>query len=258
MPHPPDYQHILTDLSGGILSLTLNRPDRKNALNLGMYAALAEQLSTAQEQGARVILIQGTAGCFTSGNDLADFAADTPLDENHPGTIFMHRLLACPLPIIAAVEGLAIGIGTTMLLHCDLIYAHPQTRFKLPFVSLGLVPEFAASHLLPLQVGHRKACEWLLLADFFSAAEALDAGLLNAVIEAPAELAQKQAQKMAALPPAALRTSKSLIKAAQHKATKQAMQAESPALNQALKAPEFAEAITAFKQKRPPNFSTFN
>lgn len=241
-----------------VLELVLNRPDKKNAINLAMYQILADQIAAAPEKGVRVILIHGEGDCFTSGNDLADFASGSDLSAgDNPITLFIKTVRSCPIPIVVAVQGIAVGIGTTLLLHSDLVYADNNAKFRLPFVNLGLCPEFASSLLLPRLAGHAKAAEWLMLGEFFSAQEAQEAGLVNAVVEDALALARERANKLALQPPAALRQTKALLKAPGREELDEVINKEIEVFSQALQGPEFAEAATAFFEKRAPDFSTF-
>ena len=206
---------IVAEQQDGLLTLTFNRPDKRNALNTDMYRALTQALRQAtQDDAVHVLLIQGQRDCFTAGNDLADFLGKSSLDADDPILQFLHTLADFPKPVIAAVGGPAVGIGTTLLLHCDLVYLGDNARLQLPFVELGLVPEFASSLLLPRAVGHLKAAELLLLAEAIDADEALRLGLANRVVAADEllALARDQGLKLAAKPPKALQKSKALLK----------------------------------------------
>ena len=173
---------ILSELNEGILTLTFNRPNRKNALTLAMYTTLAEELSQAKEKSeVRAVVITGHGDAFTSGNDLKDFMQNPPQSLDTPVFAFLKEMLEFPKPILAAVNGAAIGIGTTMLLHCDFVYAHNEVVFQMPFIRLGLVPEAGSSYLLPLMAGHRKASELLLLGEKFDAQTAQEVGIINQV-----------------------------------------------------------------------------
>jgi enoyl-CoA hydratase/carnithine racemase len=196
---------------------------------------------------------------FTAGNDLEDFMQSPPLDADSAVGRFMQSLLACDKPVVAAVTGPAIGIGATMLLHCDLVYVSDQSRLVLPFVNLGLVPEFASSLLLPWRLGHARAAEKLLLGEPISGAEAAALGLATAVLAASEVLphARRMAERFNALPPGAVRDTKRLMRAGFSAAVAGAMQAESAIFAQRLRSPEAMEAMQAFFQKRRPDFSKF-
>lgn len=251
-------EELLIHREDRVVTLTMNRPERKNAINVAMYRALTEAISEAGEDGSRVIVLTGAGGNFTSGNDLADFAeAANVLDRDNPIAHFINAVLNCPIPLVVAVEGVAVGIGTTLLLHSDLVFAAPSAKFRLPFVNLGLCPEFASSHVLPRLAGHVKAAEWLMLGEFFTTNDAKEAGLINAIDDAPLSLAQAKAKQLAAQPPAALRNAKRLMKSTQIGVLESIIQQEFQTFGEALKGPEFAEAATAFFEKRPADFSAF-
>lgn len=253
------HSFIATTLSEQVLEIRLCRPERKNALNLSMYEHLANELTAAAENSAiRVAILTGSDGCFTSGNDLQDFIEgfDDSSSES-PMARFLWAFTTFPKPIIVAIDGPAIGIGTTLLLHCDLAYASPTSEFKLPFASLGLCPEYASSFLLPRLVGYAKASEWLLLGQSISAEEAAAAGLINAVVDAPLNYARDQAKALAKMPPTALRRTKALLKAPLLPRVQKVIFTEADAFVKLLQGPEFAEAVTAFFEKRPADFSKF-
>ena len=253
-------EFIQTRREGAIVSIALNRPEKKNAITAAMYGALAAALNrAATEEGVRVLLLHGLGGAFTAGNDLADFAAAPPRTDDGPASRFLREIAHFEKPLVAAVEGVAVGIGTTMLLHCDLVYAAPQTRFALPFVNLGLVPEAASSYLLPRIAGWQRAAELLMLGEAFGAEEALAAGMVNAIV-APERLLQtamEAAQKLAGKPPFALRQTKRLMKQAQVDHIDRAMRDEARVFAQCLQSPEAKEAFAAFFEKRKPDFSQF-
>ena len=250
--------HVRAQRDGHVLHLTLARPEKKNALTRAMYATLADELEAAATDAAvRVVLLSGDGGAFTAGNDLFDFMMDPPRDETSPVFRFLRAAVGFPKPLIAAVEGVAIGIGTTLLLHCDLAYAAPDARFKMPFVDLGLVPEAASSLLIPRLAGGVRAAELLLLGDVFSAEAAREIGLVNAVVEAPTVHALAVAARLAAKPPAAVRQSKALLRAPTADAVVQTMEAEARLFIERLQSPEAQEAFTAFMEKRAPDFSSF-
>lgn len=250
-------QTIRSRTEQGILEISMCRPARKNALNLAMYEEMARLLTeTAEDASVRVVIITGSDHCFTSGNDLQDFINGAQLNfSDSPLGRFLWALTTYPKPVIAAVEGVAIGIGTTMLLHCDLVYASADSEFKLPFAQLGLCPEYASSFLLPRLVGYVKACEWLMLGQSFTAEEAFQSGLLNQITPQPLAAANEQAARMVKMPPAALRRTKAMIKAPLMPRVQKVMMAEAEAFVEALQGPEFAEAASAFFEKREPNFT---
>jgi enoyl-CoA hydratase/carnithine racemase len=251
--------HIVTTTADRVLQIRMNRPEKKNALTLAMYTAMREALASADgDPSVRVIVISGVDGCFTSGNDLADFLQNPALGGESPAIRFLQALSTAGKPVIAAVTGLAVGIGVTMLLHCDLVYAADSATFQLPFVNLGVVPEAASSMLLPRLLGHQRAAELLLLAEKFDAATAHDLGLVNAVRPA-SELAgfvQQRAAALAAKPPSSLRLTKALMKRDQESVPAR-MAEEGKHFSNQLTSPEAREAMEAFMQRRQPDFSRF-
>ncbi len=254
-------ENLLTKTADGVLHLTLNRPEKKNALTLAMYEGLTDALDGAVgDPDVRVVLLSGAGGAFTAGNDLFDFLNDPPKDETSPVFRFLRAVSTFPKPLVAAVEGHAIGIGTTVLLHCDLAYAAPSARFQLPFVNLGLVPEAASSLLLPKTVGTKKAAELLLFGDPFSANDALAAGLINAVVQkgSVADYALERAQALARKPPASLRLTKALLRSVDADAVSRTIVDEGAHFMRALTGPEAQEALGAFLEKREPDFSQFD
>ena len=251
---------IKTATLNGVATIEIARPEKKNALTQAMYQAMADALAAAQADPAvRALLITGQPGIFTSGNDIEDFMQRPPQGLDSPVYRFMQALLDFEKPVVAAVTGAAIGIGTTLLLHCDFVVVSDESRLALPFVSLGLVPEFASSVLIPQLMGHVKAAEKLLLGDPFTGAEAVDCGLANAVLPAPEVVghARRLAERFNSLPPAAVRESKRLMRAGQREQVRAAMAAESEVFSQRLRSPEAKEAFQAFFQKRRPDFSSF-
>jgi len=251
--------HIKTENKDGILFLAFNRPDKKNAITLDMYRAFTAALKSAQADAAvRVVLVHGEGTAFTAGNDLADFLS-VPIDENSPLPPFLDALTHFEKPLVAAVTGPAVGIGTTMLLHCDLAYCDTTAKFAMPFTNLGLVPEGGSSYLLPRIAGQARAAELLMLGDPFSGAKAKEAGLINDVVapEKLMETALAAAKKLAAQPPTALRLTKSLLKRWSRETMDRAVSAELDIFAQQLRGPEAKEAMTAFFEKRKPDFSKF-
>lgn len=253
---------ILVHAETGVLTLTFNRIDKKNSITRAMYAALADGLEqAAQDPLVRVVLLQGDATVFSAGNDIADFQAapNQPAEprEQQPVWRFLHAIATFPKPLVAAVCGPAVGVGTTLLLHCDLVYAGDNAAFALPFVNLGLVPEAASSLLLPKLLGYQRAAEALLLGEPFTAEAALEVGLVNRVVP-PTEcnaVAQQQARKLAAKPLAALIETKRLMKGAQQDAVLARMQVEGELFTRMLRGPAAREAMAAFMEKRKPDFS---
>ncbi|ENY73700.1 enoyl-CoA hydratase/isomerase [Aeromonas diversa CDC 2478-85] len=241
-------QVIERNCQDGVLTLTLTRPHKRNALNTRMYQELTQALQAAREDEAtRVVLIQGSEECFTAGNDLADFLGKESLGEDDPILSFLHTLADFPKPVVAAAAGPAVGIGTTLLLHCDLVCLADNVRLCLPFVDLGLVPEFASSLLLPRAVGHLRASELLLLGAPFGAAEAQAMGLANRVVPA-AELlttARGLAAALAGKPPRALQQSKALLKQELRQAVHFTIDLEARAFALALQGDEAQTRIAA-------------
>ena len=243
---------LVAEQQDGLLTLTLNRPDKRNALNTALYQQLVSALQqAASDDEVHTLLLQGQSDCFTAGNDLADFVGKRSLEPDDPILQFLHTLADFPKPVIAAVGGPAVGIGTTILLHCDLVYLADNARLQLPFVELGLVPEFASSLLLPRMVGHLKAAERLLLAEAIDADEALRLGLANKVVAADALLpfAREQGLKLAAKAPRAVQKSKALMKQELKQAVHFVIDLEARAFAQALQGEEAQQRI-AQKLKR--------
>src|SRR5580698_8777657 len=202
-------------VADGVAHIVINRPEKKNALTAAMYAALMGAFRQAESnKSVRVSLIHGTNDCFTAGNDLQDFMNAPPTDDSSPTVQFLKTIHAARKPIVAAVAGPAVGIGTTLLLHCDLIYADPKTRLQLPFVNLGLCPEAGSSFLLPQILGHPRAAELLLFGDPISAADALNFGLINGITPEGQVIATAldKARLLAARPVASLLVTKELLK----------------------------------------------
>ncbi|MBE0621144.1 MAG: enoyl-CoA hydratase [Burkholderiales bacterium] len=254
-------KHIQTETKDGIARIEIDRPDKKNALTAAMYQAMADAIRAAEaDAGVRVVLIHGKADLFTAGNDLQDFLDNPPRDDDRPVFQFLYGISRAQKPIVAAVAGPAVGIGTTMLLHCDLVYAAPNARLQLPFVNLGLVPEAASSLLLPALVGYQRAAELLLLGEPFSAQKAKEIGLVTEVVpeEQLFDTALAQAKKLAAKPAASLRLTKQLMKQGQMAAVAQRIKLESDHFGERLASPEAKEAFSAFLEKRKPDFSKFD
>ncbi len=241
-----------------VAKLRFDRLDKKNAITAEMYAQLGAALAAADgDAQVRAVLLHGTAECFTAGNDVADFL-NVPRDPgNSPARALFDVLPRMRKPVVAAVGGPAIGIGTTMLLHCDLVYAAPNARFQLPFVPLGIVPEFGSTFLLPLLAGYQRAAKLLLLGQPFSAQEAFEAGIVTAVVSDVIAEAEKAAAALATLPPESMRLTKRLMKARYAEALGGAIDEETRIFTERLSSPEAKEAMSAFLQKRKPDFSRF-
>ena len=251
---------IRVDEAGGILTVLFNRPRKKNALTHAMYSRLVEVLRYAVDTaGVRVCCLRGAGNCFTSGNDLMDFISNPPVEGNSPVMQFLHGLVDFKKPLVAAVEGPAIGIGTTMLLHCDLVYASDTAVFQMPFTRLGLCPEAASSFLLPKIIGLARAGELLLQGRSIDAATAERWGLLTEVIEAKSfdALLEQRLATLAALPPEALRDTKALVRGPLSQAAHEAIEREAQRFARRLTSGEAAEAMQAFMERRPPDFSRF-
>jgi len=252
---------IVTGVHEQILRIKINRPDKKNALTRSMYAAMADAIARADDDnGIRAVFLHGTADCFTAGNDLKDFQAFRQDGDNKDVSNFLSTISRAQKPIVAAVGGVAVGVGTTMLLHCDLVYAGQSAKFILPFVALGLCPEAASSFLLPKLVGHKRASELLLLGEPLSAAKACEIGLVNAVYPDGEfiDKALSQVQKLVQQPPASVRITKALIKRPISKHIAEAMAAERDHFSERLKSGESDEAFRAFFERRKPDFSRFD
>ena len=251
---------IKTATLNGVATIEIARPEKKNALTMAMYTAMADALVAAgADASVRAVLITGQPGCFTSGNDLEDFMQRPPQGDASPVIRFMQALMACDKPVVAAVTGAAVGIGSTLLLHCDLVYVSDEARLAMPFVSLGLVPEFASSLIIPMLMGHARAAEKLMLGEPFTGSDAVDCGIANAVLPAAEVVnhARRMAERFNALPPGAVRETKRLMRAPLREQAQQAMQAEMALFSARLRSPEAMEAFQAFFQKRKPDFSKF-
>ena len=248
---------ILIHTDAGVSTITFNRLDKKNALTEAMYSALAEAMQqAASDDAVRVLVIQGDASVFTAGNDIKDFLEHPPTSTDAPVFRFLRQLVSFPKPLIAAVAGPAVGVGTTMLFHCDLVYAGDNAAFAMPFVNLGLCPEAGSSLLAPQLVGHQRAAELLLLGEPFLAETARDIGLVNR-ITAPTEvnaLALAQAQRLASKPMSSLLETKRLLKQGQQAALLERVAEEATVFARMLGEPAAREAFTAFMEKRAPQF----
>ncbi|MBR0679244.1 enoyl-CoA hydratase [Roseomonas eburnea] len=247
----------------GLRTILLNRPDKKNALTRAMYAGMRDAMrEAAAAPSVRAVLITGGAECFTSGNDVNDFRtrSATPDDSGPtPARDFLFALRDCPKPVVAAVAGYAIGIGTTLLLHCDLVYAAENAVFRMPFVDLGLCPEGGSSLLVPQRGGQLLANELLMLGEAFAPATALRAGIVNAVLPTGELLATAEgvARKLAAKPPVAMAATKRLLRGTGAETLTAHMTEEFAKFSELLRGPEAAEAVAAFQEKRKPDFSRF-
>ena len=256
---------IKTATLNGVATIEIARPEKKNALTVAMYQAMSDALRAAQADPlVRAVLITGQPGIFTSGNDLEDFIGRPPEAGsgalNSPVFQFMQALATCEKPVVAAVTGAAIGIGTTLLLHCDLVYVSDEARLAMPFVSLGLVPEFAASLIVPRLMGHVKAAEKLMLGEPFTPQDAVDMHIANAVLPAGEVVnhARRMAERFNALPPGAVRDTKRLMKKASSAEVVDTIGVEGVIFSSRLRSPEAMEAFQAFFQKRKPDFLQFS
>jgi enoyl-CoA hydratase/carnithine racemase len=245
---------VRTSTAERITSIELHRPEKKNALTAEMYAAMSEAITRAEaDAGVHVILLHGQADCFTAGNDLADFLAAGPGSlADSTAARFLTAIRTARKPIVAAVGGVAVGIGTTMLLHCELVYASPGARFQLPFVPLGLAPEGGSSLLLPMRAGHLRAAELLLLGRPFGAGAAVAAGLVNEVVpeERLIEHAREAARAVAAQPTESVRITKELLKRPYARELEERMAEELRLFGERLGSPEARAALGAFFQRK--------
>ena len=242
---------ILDEKIGAVLRLTLNRPEKKNALTQDMYQRLADKINEAAgDFSIRAVVINSNGDSYTAGNDINDFANDPQMDEGSPVFNFLFAIHNFPKPLIAAVKGRAVGIGTTMLMHCDLVTANPDTQFSMPFVSLGLVAEGGSSYNFPRLVGHAKASEILLTGRTFSATEALEMGLINQVAKDELSAAMAFANEIADQPPTAVINTKALLKSGSHEALNQVMKAEGILFKIAAQSDEAQIAFMNFLAKK--------
>jgi enoyl-CoA hydratase/carnithine racemase len=249
---------INTEFSDGVLRVELNRPDKKNAMTGAMYTRLAEIFAeTDKDDAVRIVLWHGAGDSFCAGNDIADFRQNPPGPEGSPQSRLTNAFIAFEKPIVVAVHGVAVGGGTTMLTHCDFVYAGESARFSLPFVDLALVPEFGSSFSIPAMAGHLRAAELFLLGERFTAQHAADLGLVTRIVPDAAlfETAMATARKLAAKPGGALRASKRLIKRAALGQLREAVKAELHEFVERVRSAEAQEAFAAFIEKRPPNFN---
>jgi enoyl-CoA hydratase/carnithine racemase len=242
---------ILIAQQGSTLVLTLNRPTKKNALTPDMYARLTQALTEAAgDFGIRSVIITGAGSAFTGGNDIGDFLNTPPTGAESPVFRFLYAIHEFPKPLIAAVRGYAVGIGTTLLLHCDLAFASNEAIFSMPFVSLGLVPEAGSSLLFPRLVGHSKASEIFLTGRNFTAAEALEMRLINEISDDPLAAALKVAELIGNQPPTAVINTKALLKSGHHQAVSMVIDAEGELFRIALESDEAQMAFMNFLAKR--------
>lgn len=246
---------IKTSIEDRILKIVIDRPAKKNALTGAMYTAMAAALDgAASDSAVRAVIITGSGDFFTSGNDLQDFLSHATGDKDRPAFRFMRALTGLDKPVIAAVNGPGIGIGTTMLLHCDFVYAAPDAYLHMPFVDLAVVPEFASSLIVPLMVGRARAAELLMLGEKMSVEEAVADGFVNAIVDEPLERAREVALRLAAKAPGALRRTKALMGRPVEDAASRIL-AEGELFTDQLASPEARETMQAFLEKRRPDYS---
>lgn len=244
----------------GVLEITFNRPEKKNALTLNMYSGIVTALErSSSDDGIRAVLFTGRGDAFTSGNDIVDFMNAPPTGPESPVARFVELLLTFEKPILAAVNGPAVGLGVTMLLHCDMVYLAERATLRMPFVDLALCPEAGSSYLLPRIMGLPRASELLLLSKKIDAREAVRLGLANAVFadDKLTDEVRTIARTLAKKPPTSVRVTKQLLRRGTDKAVREQIMEEGPLFLSALGSPEAAEAFTAFLQKREPDFSKF-
>ncbi len=249
---------ILTHIDAGVMTITFNRLDKKNSITSSMYAAMADAVAVAAaDASVRVVLFQGHESIFSAGNDIGDFLNQPPSTQESPVFRFLRGIATFEKPLLAAVAGPAVGIGTTMLFHCDLVYAGDNAAFSMPFVNLGLCPEAASSLLAPRMLGYHRAAEALLMGDPFLAEAAQEVGLVNRVVP-PTEVngyAQAQARKLAGKPLSSLIETKRLMKGGYQQEVMQKMDEEGKSFGRMLREPAAKEAFGAFMEKRKPDFS---
>ena len=253
--------HIQTDLQNGVFHLILNRPEKKNALTSAMYDALVAEVQRAEaDDSIRVLVLRGNGDSFTAGNDIEDFVQKPWQGQSvPPAEQFIRAIAFARKPVIAAAHGMAVGIGTTILLHCDLVFAAEETRFLMPFVNLGILPEAGSTLLLPSLIGHQRAAELLLLAQPFSAQRGYELGIINRVVPGDQLLSavNAAAQALAEKPASAICLAKQMMKQHLRSDLERVIREEVLAIAEQLESPETGEALAAFLQKRKPDFSRF-
>jgi len=249
---------IITERSGNILRIQLNRPDRKNAMTSAMYITLADLLNdAAKDEEIRVVLWHGAGDSFTAGNDIQDFQKNPPGAGESPQARLMQALISFEKPIVVAVQGAAIGGGTTMLTHCDFVFAGESAKFQMPFINLALVPEFGSSYSVPARIGYLRAAELILLGQRFDANRAAELGLVTRVVPDQELLATatKTASALAEKPPGALKACKRLMRSSTREQLKRAIKFENEEFSMRVRSAEAKEAFNAFLEKRKPNFA---
>ena len=251
---------IKSETANRVAWIRFDRLDKKNAITREMYTQLAHALTAADaDNGVRAVLLSGTAECFTAGNDVNDFLKGPFGGEGSPTWQLFQILPSMKKPVVAAVGGPAVGIGTTLLLHCDLVYASSNARFQLPFVPLGIVPEFGSTFMLPLLAGYQRAAEVLMLGQPFTAQKAHELGIVTEVVpqEELFKKAETTAAHLASLPRESLRLTKRLMRSTHEKAISDRIMEEGRLVLERLQSPEAKEAMSAFLEKRKPDFSRF-
>ncbi|CAN7297119.1 enoyl-CoA hydratase [Aquipseudomonas alcaligenes] len=254
-------EHIHLERDQGLLTIRMQRADKMNALTRAMYGAMADAVDAAgEDRSVRAVLITGSETCFTSGNDVADFIQAPPSGLDSEVFRFMKSLFDFAKPVVAAVSGPAVGIGTTLLLHCDLVYVARDAKLKMPFVNLGLCPEFGSSLILPRMLGHARAAQLLLLGEAFTGEQAATWGIANEALDSGAATlarAREMAQRFEQLAPSAVAVSKRLMREPGREELRQVIMEEGELFGQRLRTPEAIEALSAFMQRRKPDFSKF-
>ena len=249
---------IVTERTGSILSVQFNRPEKKNALTVSMYQTVADLLNAAAaDDGTRVVLLHGAGDSFSAGNDIADFLNNPPKADDSPQSRFTEALMNFDKPLIAAVHGVAVGSGATILTHCDFVFAAEHSTFQLPFVKLAVVPELGTSYSLPAELGYLAAAELILLALPFDARRAAELGFVTRIVpdESVLATAVETAQRLAELPAGALQASKRLMKRSSREQTAAAVKAENHEFAARVRSADAKEALTAFLEKRRPDFT---
>ncbi len=251
---------ILSKIEDGIFYLTINRPEKRNALTNAMYLDLIDAIADYEKNdSARVLLLSGTPECFTAGNDMSDFLKNPPVDDNSASPTFLRVLSKTKKPLMAAVNGPVVGIGATMLLHFDLVYAGASAKFMLPFCNLGICPEGGTTLLLPSMIGHKKACELMMFGEAFDTQIAKECGFINDYFsnEEYLEKTITKAKRLVAQPASSIRLTKQMLKRNQEQAMVETLYYEGVQIRSSLKTPESKEAMSAFAQKRRPDFLQF-
>lgn len=252
---------IQVSTADGVMEIRIDRPERKNALTHAMYSAIMAAMKDAEaDPSVRVMLIAGTDDCFTAGNDMGDFLNNPPIGDDSPVMQLLALLPVLEKPLIAAVNGPAVGVGTTLLFHCDLVYVGESATLQMPFANLGLSPEGGSSMILPMMVGHQRAAELLMLGEPFGAGRALELGIANAIFPDGDYLARarEKALQLAAQPAASVRLTKRLLKASYLERLRSHMAEEGAEFSKRLTSPEAREAMQAFMEKRKPDFTQFD